>query len=227
MKQKIKSIPGLSYLAKLFYFNFYTPLFLPFKSSASYWEKRYRNGGNSGSGSYNKLSLFKAEVLNDFVKQNEIQTIIEYGCGDGSQLSLFEFPFYTGFDVSNSALLLCKNLFSNDATKIFKNMTDYRNETAQLTLSLDVIYHLVENSVFNNYMDILFDSSEKYVIIYSSNTDQQEKIQAPHVKHRKFTEWVKKHKNNWQLIQTTPNKYPYKGNDLTGSFSDFYIFQKT
>lgn len=31
-----------------------------FSGSASYWENRYVRGGNSGAGSYNRLSEFKA-----------------------------------------------------------------------------------------------------------------------------------------------------------------------
>src|ERR671913_732501 len=86
----------------------------PFHGSESYWIKRYASGGNSGVGSYNKLAAFKAEVLNDFVRQNNVRSVIEYGCGDGNQLKLAEYPFYTGFDVSPEALALCDNLFHSD-----------------------------------------------------------------------------------------------------------------
>jgi hypothetical protein len=57
-----------------------------FPGSAEYWKERYAAGGSSGAGSYNKLAEFKAEVINDFVVRNQVQTVIEYGCGDGNQL---------------------------------------------------------------------------------------------------------------------------------------------
>lgn len=57
-------------------------------------------------------------------------------------------------------------------------MDAYANETADLTLSLDVIYHLIEDNVFFTYMDRLFDSSTKFVIIYSLNTDRQAQIKG-------------------------------------------------
>ena len=104
-------------------------------------------------------------------------------------------------------------------------MDAYANETAELTLSLDVIYHLIEDDVFFSYMKRLFDSSEKFVIIYSSNTDKQVKLQAGHVKHRKFSKWIER-KPEWQLIQHIPNRYPYTGNDQEGSFAEFYIYEK-
>src|SRR5258708_24901292 len=67
-----------------------------FQGSSAYWEDRYRTGGNSGAGSYNSLALFKAEILNAFVRANGVQKVIEFGCGDGNQLSLFEYPCYIG-----------------------------------------------------------------------------------------------------------------------------------
>ncbi len=224
MKNIIKKIPILNSTAKVFYFTFIAP-FKSFPGSDNYWKQRYNSGGNSGDGSFNKLAEFKAEVLNGFVLDKQLQTVIEYGCGDGNQLRLSKYPTYIGFDVSAEALSQCQNTFSSDETKTFKLMDAYTNETAQLTLSLDVIYHLVEDDVFFSYMKRLFDSSEKFVIIYSSNTDKQAKLQATHLKHRKFSEWVDG-KPNWKLIQHISNIYPYAGNDQEGSFADFYIYEK-
>ncbi|MDR0569556.1 MAG: class I SAM-dependent methyltransferase [Spirochaetaceae bacterium] len=90
-----------------------------FPGSKAYWERRYAEGGNSGAGSYNRLAAFKAEMLNAFVRDNNIQTVMEFGCGDGNQLSLARYPRYTGFDVSETAVKLCKNRFKGDATKTF------------------------------------------------------------------------------------------------------------
>ena len=39
---------------------------LTFRNSTDYWERRYRKGGNSGAGSYNRLARFKAGFLNGF-----------------------------------------------------------------------------------------------------------------------------------------------------------------
>ena len=38
-------------------------------NSSLFWENRYKKGGNSGSGSYNKMAEFKAKVINDFIKE--------------------------------------------------------------------------------------------------------------------------------------------------------------
>ena len=84
------------------------------KSSKDYWEERYANGGNSGPGSYNHLAKFKAFVINDFVKKNNISTVIEWGSGDCNQLTLANYKNYIGFDVSQTAVKICQNKFYND-----------------------------------------------------------------------------------------------------------------
>lgn len=226
MKNLIKNNRILRPIAKVIYFTFITP-FKSFSGSEDYWKQRYLSGGSSGAGSYHKLAEFKAEVLNRIVKDKQIQTIIEYGCGDGNQLKLSKYSSYIGFDVSPIAISKCEKYFSNDDTKMFKLMDGYANEKAELTLSLDVIYHLIEENVFLTYMKRLFDSSTRLVIIYSSNTERQERFQASHVKHRKFSNWAEKNRPNWKLIQHIPNIYPYAGDDKTGSLADFYIYKRT
>ena len=225
MKNLIKSIPVLRSIASWVYFTFVAP-FRSFSGSEEYWKQRYKSGRTSGDGSYNKLAAFKAEVLNGFVRDKQIQTIIEYGCGDGNQLRLSEYPSYIGFDVSPEAISQCEKIFSNDKSKTFKLIDAYANETAQLTLSLDVIYHLIEDSVFFAYMKRLFDSSTRFVIIYSSNTGKQARSQAAHVKHRKFSKWIEENKSDWKLIQHILNRYPYTKDGQWGSASDFYLYEK-
>jgi len=130
----------------------------PFPGSAAYWENRYSAGGNSGAGSYGQLASFKADVINDFVATHRVKTVIEFGCGDGNQLSLAKYPSYLGFDVSSTAVSKCRELFKSDPSKSFRLLSEYENEIADLTLSLDVIYHLVEDEIFERYMRNLVSS---------------------------------------------------------------------
>ncbi|MDZ7859515.1 MAG: hypothetical protein U5O15_02400 [Candidatus Krumholzibacteriota bacterium] len=226
MKQIIKSIPVVGPVARRIYRTWISPP-KTFPGSESYWKNRYEAGGNSGDGSYNQLAEFKADILNTFVFENEITSVIEYGCGDGNQLSLAQYTKYIGFDVSPNAISRCLKRFSNnDGTKTFKLMKEYDGETAELTLSLDVIYHLVEDDVFVDYMNRLFDSSERFVVIYSLDTDENPVDTAAHVRNRNFSKWIKDNKTEWNLIKYIPNKYPFNGDTKSGSFSDFYIYSK-
>ena len=81
-------------------------------SSREYWEKRYKSGGNSGAGSYNNLAAFKAKVINNFVAEKNINTVLELGSGDCNQLSYANYKNYFGYDVSKTAIDICKKKFN-------------------------------------------------------------------------------------------------------------------
>lgn len=189
--------------------------------SASYWEQRYVSGRTSGEGSYGELAEFKAQVINEFVASNHIKTVIEYGCGDGNQLAMSNYPSYIGFDVSMTAIERCTKKFCDDTSKRFDVIGNYQGETAELTISLDVLYHLVEDSVYNEYMERLFKSSDKFVIIYSNNADQGQSECKPHVRSRKFTDWIEQNARGWKLINVIENRHKH------ASAADFFIYEKS
>lgn len=196
-------------------------------SSSSYWIRRYASGGNSGPGSYGRLAEFKASIINDFVYENKIKSVIEFGCGDGNQLKLADYPKYTGYDISEAAAATCIRVFGNNDAKEFFLADDYDQRKAELTLSLDVIFHLVEDRAFEIYMERLFQASSRFVIIYSSNTDEPIEPSSAHVRHRQFTNWVETYiPNHWEMAQKIPNAYPYDGDYQSTSFSDFYIYRR-
>lgn len=201
------------------------PKFYSFSDSKSYWEQRYRIGLNSGSGSYGQLAKFKADILNNFVKENSINSVIEFGCGDGNQLSLYRFKSYIGLDVSRFIVARCKKKFYDNKFYKFYHYDEYEDMSADLSMSIDVIFHLIEDEVYEDYMDKLFSSSSKFVVIYSSNTNENSEINQKHVKHREFTEWVNSNKKDFKLIKVVKNKFPYDDSDST-SFSDFYFYTK-
>lgn len=226
VKQFIKNLPVVGNLL----FSLRKALRGEFSGSVNYWEQRYAQKGNSGAGSYNRLAEFKAEIINSFVKENNLKNIIEFGCGDGNQLSLAEYPSYIGFDVSSTAIKICKEKFKNDNSKsffIYDSLAYCDNSgifKADLTLSLDVIFHLVEDEIFDAYMTHLFNSSKKFVIIYSSN---YQKEQDYHEKDRNFMGWIESNKTNWRLLKKIENKYPYNIKDPENtSKADFYLLEK-
>ena len=197
-----------------------------FTGSAQYWQDRYRKQGNSGSGSYDHLAEFKAEVINAFIEEYQIQSVIEFGCGDGNQLRYLKAPNYMGVDISEAAVNFCRELYALDSTKSFMTVENFDpSMQAELTMSLDVIYHLVEDDVYDRYMRQLFDSSNKHVIVYSSNYDKS--FGMDHVRSRKFTDWIEKHRPEFTLLRFIPNRYPVGSKTkLETSIADFYIFEK-
>ena len=194
-----------------------------FTGSAEYWERRYRSGGTSGDGSYGKLAEFKAEIINKFVAQNDVQTVVELGCGDGNQLGLMNYPHYVGYDISQAAVEICTKMYASDTSKNFIHFSPDKFDgqaQAQLSLSLDIIFHLVEDEVFETYMHQLFHLAGQWVIVYSSNSEDQQSEAVEHCRNRKFVEWIETNISGWELFNKIENRYPGR------SISDFYFFQK-
>jgi hypothetical protein len=198
-----------------------------FNGSEDYWIRRYESGGNSGAGSYGILAEYKAKILNDFVRDNQIDSVIEFGCGDGNNLSSFNFPSYLGLDVSDFVILNNRKRFKRNHNWAFMSIDGSRQFSfrADLTLSLDVIYHLVEDDVYERYMSSLFKSSVKFVVIYSSNVELV--TPAEHVRHRKFSKWIELNRSDFELyeIMENPHKSELNGTDPNKSFADFFIFK--
>lgn len=179
-------------------------------NSKEYWENRYRFGGNSGVGSQGVIAKYKAQVINDFVKNNNIQTACELGCGDWL-FSLFIIPKYTGYDVSEFIIDKNQRNYIDTFTTSMDDLTDY-----DLTISMDVILHLIEEDVYQQYMKDLFRLSNKFVIIYCTNKD--EILGGMHNRFRNFLPDVPE---NFELIEHLDN--PHKGSDTQ---ADFFIFKR-
>jgi hypothetical protein len=197
---------------------------LAFGGSAQYWERTYARGGTSGGGSYGALARAKAHVVNEFVRRNDIRSVTEFGCGDGHQLSLACYPRYVGLDVSPSAIDLCARQFAADTAKSFFLYDGARFIdraglfAADLALSMDVLYHLVEDHVYQTYLRHLFAAGQRYVLIYATNRELTGT--AAHVRHRYFTPWVEENCPQWRLawIGLGPNRGAGR--------ADFFAYQR-
>jgi hypothetical protein len=181
-----------------------------FTASDLYWERRYAHKGSSGAGSYGPLAAYKASVLNTFVVDWNVRSVIEFGCGDGNQLSLGRYPKYIGLDVSATAVRTCIDKFSGTPMSFFRYdpscfVDNQQCLRAELALSLDVIYHLVEDRVFDSYMKHLFGAAERFVGIYSS--DREARVHLPHIRERRFSEWIGAYAPGWELIETVTHPH--------------------
>jgi SAM-dependent methyltransferase len=200
-----------------------------FPGSAAYWEVHYARGGASGPGSQGQLAAFKADVMNEFVRRESIRSIVEFGCGDGSQLLLAQYPEYVGLDVSPTAIRICQGRFAHDSTKLFRKYDPEEfaggaGTRMDAAISLDVIYHLVEDDVFRAYLDRLFEAARRYVVIFSSNEPLATAL--PYVKHRAFTKQVEAQFPDWALSRTVRNPHVWQGDASTGSRADFYFYRR-
>jgi SAM-dependent methyltransferase len=170
----------------------------------------------------------KAEVLNGFAREHAIVSIFELGCGDGNQLSLAEYPQYVGIDIAPAAIAKCKALYESDLTKRFFVLGEESIPPSELGLSLDVIYHLVEDEEYESHLGDLFDNAIRYVALYTSDSEEMELTNPPpsHIRHRPVASDVESRFPSWTLLRRIPNRYAYKPGDPETSFANFSIYRR-
>jgi hypothetical protein len=124
-------------------------------------------------------------------------------------------------DVSAAALARCQREFPRHRFVPFEAID--AEPAADLALSIDVIFHLVEDRVFAAHMRALFGHARRFVLIYASNADMM--WPAAHVRHRRFSDYVAARFPAWRLIAHVPNRYPFDPlrPDET-SFADFFVY---
>jgi len=194
---------------------------LRYPGAGAYWEKRYARGGDSGPGSAGRLAAYKAETVNRFVRERGVGSVVEFGCGDGRQLRLADYPAYAGLDISESAVERCRSLFAGDLSKRFET---YRPEDfdpldfqADMALSMEVIFHLTEEDTYNLYMRHLFAAARHWVVIFSSDRADTKNVLFPHFRQRRFSDDIPP---GWSLRERLPNPH----SDI--SISEFFFYEK-
>ncbi|MEU6247502.1 class I SAM-dependent methyltransferase [Glycomyces sp. NPDC047010] len=205
-----------------------------FPGSAAYWEKRYANGGNSGGGSRGTNAEFKAEVLNKFTAEHGIESVIEFGCGDGEQLSLADYPRYLGFDVSPTQLRRTMERYADDPTKSFAlydgdSFADPAGFiTADMAMSLDVIYHLIEDKVYDLHLKHVFGAARRNVVLFTGDASDPSLAGdfAAHVRIRPVLKDVEERYPEWRLRERIANPRPWSEYGADGSIADFFIYER-
>jgi SAM-dependent methyltransferase len=193
----------------------------------TYWENRYAAGGNSGAGSRNRLLRYKANFINHIIDQYQVKSIIDWGCGDGHLMELLTPKYYLGTDISTTAIEKLIQSHTRWPYRSFMRYSAYKNNRAQMAISIDVIFHLVSPESLHDYMQKLFQSAREYVLIYSSNGTVPPSIRLhSHLADNRFTDWIEQHQPHARIILHQPNQYPYDpARPADTSISDWYLYQ--
>ena len=194
-----------------------------FRGSARYWERNYAGGGTSGAGSYDALAQGKAvfqRVRPD--PRNRVDHRVRLRRREPAVAGLLPqlhrpgrlpdrhrvVPAPVRADPAKSFFLYDGACFT-DRAGVF---------TADLAISLDAIYHLTEDEVFETYLTHLFAAAAKYVIIYATNREIPGT--PPHVRHRHFTPRVQTPCPDWRLLEVT------QGPDTGPGRADFSSYER-
>ena len=187
-----------------------------------YWDDRYNRGGTSGDGSYGILADFKAGVINKYLKDNNINSVIEFGCGDGNQLGLIDYKDYLGVDISSEAVKRCRKKYRGEKNKKFSiykpGAKSLKNLSCDLVVCLDVLYHIIDENDFINTLNDIFTISAKHIIVYTIL--EKPKIQlSEHLIFRDIEEYKQIYKE-YDIKEIIKQKYKEE------SMADFVIFEK-
>jgi hypothetical protein len=194
-------------------------------SYVDYWEENYSNGGTSGKGSYGVLAQFKGDVINQFINEKQIHTVIEFGCGDGNQLKYMNYPSYLGMDISPTSIDICSKMFEKDKTKSFllyspKYFINNGYFKCDLVVCLDVLYHITNEDDFWKTLDDIFSCKSFFIILYTRITKPEEFVHGiPTIQDRDILSCLSKYQD-YKLIQIIEQKYK----ELSGA--SFIVLEK-
>ncbi|MEK5029986.1 class I SAM-dependent methyltransferase [Paenibacillus sp. FSL R7-0302] len=189
-----------------------------------YWEQAYQSGETSGRGSYGILAEFKAEVVNGLIQRENIARVIEFGCGDGNQLQYMNYNEYLGVDVSVTSVGLCASRFADDSSKSFMLYTPglWINRgflQADLTVCLDVLYHITDETDFRNTLRDILHSSTEWVALYT-RLEETENSGVSTIQDRNLFHYLLEYPE-FNVHEIIPQRYPDQ------SSADFVILRRT
>jgi len=147
-----------------------------------YWEERYANGQNSGSGSYGDNAVFKSSIINRVIDEYGCSNMVEFGCGDGNQMTLFKNIPYMGYDISPT--IIAKNIVKykhlTHAKFEVMDMNGIYDKCFDLSICVDVLFHLTIEEDWYRLIDHVCKAAKKWVVIIT-NTEEIREEYFPHV----------------------------------------------
>ena len=147
--------------------------------SKVYWDNRYKNGGNSGAGSYGDMLNRKLDWLK---KLEGIKTIYELGCGDFNfgwrLLQFFPDATYIGTDMSETIIERNKQIAPKHTFTTNKVIIP-----SDLVLCVDVLFHVLDEKELEDILNGLEKAWTKYLVITAYERDEE---MTNHVRIRKF-----------------------------------------
>jgi len=144
----------------------------------------------SGAGSHNPYVSTYAEIIAEFVRENNIHSIIEIGCGDFivsqailDKLNISKHNYsYVGYDVVKPLIAHNNSIYSSPSIKfVCKDSCSGNIQSGELLIIRQVLQHLNNNSIkqiinkFKNYKYIIVTEhqpAEKYGDAIKPNADQ-------------------------------------------------------
>lgn len=171
-----------------------------FPGSARYWERRYLAGmRGAGRGSAGMAFKDKLATVDRVIRATKSLTVLDLGCGpEAFGNYLHNVGTYLGIDVSHEAVRTSQAKRSVPGRR-YQDLPSFGPlGEFDLVLSLEVIFHLVEDHVYHRYMSHLTESSTGYLLIQSTDREE-DRFHGSHYRDRPFRDWIETHAPRWRL----------------------------
>lgn len=180
-----------------------------------YWEQRWRAGRGAGDGSVGEAGERKTRWLSAFFGEHAVESVIDWGCGDGRVFHVLDAADgvdYMGIDVSPTAIDRCIGRWPDGWFLLLGAVCESPPRGWDCAVSIDVVYHLVDDAEYAEHLRLLFGSATRFVVAHATNLD--EPGDAPHMRHRPI---VNDAPDGWTLIEQPDDP----------SVPGFYAWRKT
>lgn len=166
------------------------------QSHETYWCNRYDNGGDSGRRSYGISARMRGKYISTYVKQFNVHTLFDLGCGDTFQQEQIHVPMYYGCDVSPTVLQ--RHMRTNTRSFLLANKVP-SNIHCDCILLMDVLHCITDDVSFTEVISSVFTHpSASIVMIISKDINYKP---ASHICYRKFLDVVNKDYREWELLE--------------------------
>jgi SAM-dependent methyltransferase len=149
----------------------------------SIWEKVYKDkiwskNGDSGPGSIPEMVLPWIAILNNFIRENGVTSVLDLGSGDGRIFSKIDLnkASYTGIDASSEAISLFEqNNLGKDFSLIKSDIVLKEYPKADLVIIKDVLQHNKKGDILK-ILDGVTKTCKYALICEDFSAEEQEDI---------------------------------------------------
>ena len=145
---------------------------------ATYWENRYRSGGNSGLGLSSERE-FLVKRVKEAADEHSVQSILDVGVGTGELARMFlpliqnrNWPWhYTGIDISKTAIsrILESNHYPHSVTCMVADIVEKSFSPRDMVVCFNVHYHMATDERATKLIKNVLDSAVKVVLFLTWN----------------------------------------------------------
>lgn len=131
-----------------------------------FWNKRYRTcPEGSGVGSRGIFAKKKLALIQKCVREEEIKSVIDLGCGDLFWIKHLDIQQYTGIDFSQTVIKKNQQIRPNWCFKSFDFSSEKVSDEADLAICLDVLIHQPTSEKHDLVIENALKASRKILLI--------------------------------------------------------------